>query len=132
MIGVITYAHSIGLTAIAFVREKSDGTLERLFAIGVHPIVIIVGHFLSQIAIVLMQAGIMLSVVVFGFHVPIIGSPVLVILLMILLSCAGISYGLLISAFSSHETNAIQAALGSLFPVLLISGILWPATAIPQ
>jgi len=34
MIAQITFAHSIGITAIAFVREKADATMDRIFAAG--------------------------------------------------------------------------------------------------
>ena len=35
-------------------------------------------------------------------------------------------YGLLISAFSKDEKDAVDIAIGSIFPSLLISGIIWP------
>lgn len=46
---LMTYAHAIGITAIAFVRERCDSTMDRIFAAGVRAPSIIVAHFLTHI-----------------------------------------------------------------------------------
>lgn len=41
-------------------------------------------------------------------------------------SLALLSDGLLISTLVENEVGAIQMAMGSFFPILLLSGVLWP------
>ena len=48
-----------------------------------------------------------------------------------LLGLVGMLYGLFISTVSPEEAHAMQMALGSFFPVLLLSGVIWPLEAIP-
>ena len=40
----ITYAMSVGLTALAFVQEKKEGILERSLVSGIRPIHIVSAH----------------------------------------------------------------------------------------
>ena len=41
-------------------------------------------------------------------------------------------YGLVISTVAKEEIHAMQMSLGSFFPVLLLSGVIWPLEAIPS
>lgn len=46
-------------------------------------------------------------------------------------SLPSLADGLLISTMTNEETGAIQISIGSFFPMLLLSGILWPLESIP-
>ncbi|KYQ89962.1 ABC transporter G family protein [Tieghemostelium lacteum] len=130
-VGLITFAHSIGITAVSFVREKIDGSLDRLFAYNVSTGSIIMGHFLGHIALLCVQAGILLLISILGFGIPIRGDVGLVLLMVILNGFVGMSLGLLISGISKIETEAIQLSLACYFPTLIMSGTLWPLQGIP-
>ena len=41
------------------------------------------------------------------------------------------SQGLLVSSMCDTELGAVQIAMGAFYPVLLLSGILWPLQAMP-
>ena len=41
------------------------------------------------------------------------------------------SYGLLISAVCEEEVQVMELALGSVFPILLSSGVIWPVEGMP-
>uniref|UniRef100_A0A1I8JCS7 ABC2_membrane domain-containing protein n=1 Tax=Macrostomum lignano TaxID=282301 RepID=A0A1I8JCS7_9PLAT len=43
----------------------------------------------------------------------------------------GMSLGLFISVLCTDENAAMQAALGTMYPCLLLSGIMWPIEAMP-
>lgn len=131
MIISIGFALSIGLTALAFVTERKEGMLDRTWAAGVHPMDVLIAHVLTQFVILLVQITLMLFFALFVFQVTNNGSLVLVALLALLLGFYGMTYGLVISSISSDETNAIQLALGSFYPVLLLSGIIWPLQGEP-
>lgn len=81
MIALICFAHSIGITAVgmsfsffiiiivinkctAFVREKNDGTMDRIYAAGVNSKAIIIGHYIISNAILIIQTAMLLLIVV--------------------------------------------------------------------
>jgi ABC-type multidrug transport system permease subunit len=98
---------------------------------GVYPVEVILGHTLCQILILAGQILLMLLIALLAFSLPMAGSLGLVVLLMGLLGLAGMLYGLFISTVAPEEAHAMQMALGSFFPVLLLSGVIWPLEAIP-
>ena len=46
--------------------------------------------------------------------------------LQILQGFAGMCFGYLLSTLFDHQADAMQCAIGSFYPMLLLSGILWP------
>ena len=44
---------------------------------------------------------------------------------------AGMLYGLFLSSICADEQECVQYSTGSFFPVMLLSGILWPVEGIP-
>ena len=55
-----------------------------------------------------------------------------VVSLTILQGVCGMAFGLLVSALCDNEQDAIQLALGSFYPNLLLSGIIWPLEGMPE
>eukprot|EP00455_Lapot_gusevi_P020078 TRINITY_DN2134_c0_g1_i1.p1 TRINITY_DN2134_c0_g1~~TRINITY_DN2134_c0_g1_i1.p1 ORF type:complete len:198 (-),score=34.23 TRINITY_DN2134_c0_g1_i1:99-692(-) len=131
MIITIAFAQSIGLTALAFVLEKKEGTLDRCWSSGVRPSEVMVSHVVTQFFILLVQIGLLLFFALYIFSLPMNGNLGIVLLLTMLLGMSGMLYGLVISAICNKEQEAIQMSLGSFFPVMLLSGIIWPVEAIP-
>uniref|UniRef100_T1J8M6 Uncharacterized protein n=1 Tax=Strigamia maritima TaxID=126957 RepID=T1J8M6_STRMM len=127
----ISYFMAVGLTALAFVLERKDGLLDRTYVAGVDTIEIMVGHFFTQFFVMLVQIGLSLLFMIVAFNVPCRGSAFWVIMLTILQGSCGMFYGLLISAFCEEEHTAIMFALGSFYPNLLLSGIIWPLEGMP-
>ena len=41
-------------------------------------------------------------------------------------------FGFLLSTLFTQQTTAMQCAIGSFYPILLLSGILWPIEGMPQ
>lgn len=127
----ISFGQSIGLTAIAFVLDKKRGTLERLWATGMKPAEVLLGSLISQVVVLVVQMLCLLFVALVVFDVPHVGPVYAVLLVVTLLGIGGMSFGLCISAFVSEVEEAMQASLGSFFPVFLLSGIIWPIEGMP-
>eukprot|EP00049_Salpingoeca_infusionum_P012893 m.239416 g.239416 ORF g.239416 m.239416 type:complete len:217 (+) comp15296_c0_seq2:1900-2550(+) len=128
----ISFAQAISLTALAFVLEKKEGLLDRIWAAGARPSEVMLAHFCAQFIILLVQTALVLLFALVVFKLPLAGSLVLSVVILVLLGISGMAYGLFISTQVDNEVGAIQAAMGSFFPVLLLSGVLWPIEAIPQ
>jgi ABC-type multidrug transport system permease subunit len=59
------------------------------------------------------------------------GDIVWIVVITILQGLCGMCFGFLISAVCELERNAIQLALGSFYPTLLLSGVIWPIEGMP-
>jgi ABC-type multidrug transport system permease subunit len=132
VIAVIAFSHSIGLTAIAFIREKMESTMDRIFASGVKVPIIIIAHFVTHSIILFIQVALLFAIAIFAFKIPLEGYFVTAFTLLLFLGLVGMSLGLVISSISYQEMEAIQISLACVFPSLLMSGILWPKEAIPS
>lgn len=122
----ITYAMSVGLTALAFVQERKEGLLERSLVSGVLSIHIFFAHFIVEFVMMLLQTIIMLIFMFNVFGVNINGSIILVVLLTLVQGVCGMSFGMLISSICNDEQSAIMLTIGMFYPTLITSGIIWP------
>eukprot|EP01132_Coremiostelium_polycephalum_P009392 gene9392-11537_t len=132
MMALVTFSHAIGMTSVSFVREKIDGSLDRVFAVGVGSKSIIFGHFFAHVGLILIQTLFIMILSVFGFGEPVNGQIVLVVILIVVLGFVGMNLGLVISSIASVEIEAMQLSIATLFPLLLLSGVIWPAESIPH
>ncbi|XP_052275255.1 ABC transporter G family member 20-like [Dreissena polymorpha] len=83
---------------------------------------IMLAHMFTKMFIVVVQIAVLLSVALLIFKVPCLGPLIWVILPLFIRGFLGMSIGVLFSAVCCDENSAIQLALGSYFPLMLISG----------
>lgn len=127
----ITFFQATGMTTLAFVMDKKTGMLDRVLASGMITFEVMLAHMFTQMLIVVVQDALLLVFTLIVFGVACKGPLIWVILLVLIQGFCGMSLGVLYSAFCNNENSAIQLSLGSFFPLLLLSGILWPIEAIP-
>ena len=132
IITFITFVFSLILTAMTMVNERHDGTIERLWAAGVKPSEVIVGHLTAWIGVLVAQVTVMLFVAFAVHDISTEGPIIAVFVQAVVLGIAAMSYGLFISSKARTEFQALQLALATFLPVLLISGIIWPVEALPK
>lgn len=77
------------------------------------------------------QTALVLIFMIIVFGVTNNGDIFLVITLTLLQGLCGMCFGFVISAICELERNAIQLALGSFYPTLLLSGVIWPIEGMP-
>jgi ABC-2 type transport system permease protein len=128
---LVCFMFSLILTTMAFVGERNDGTLDRLFAAGVQPSEVLLGHLLAFSVIIIGQVSVVISIAVIVFEVPMHGSIILLFSLGLLLGWAAMCLGLFLSTKAKSEFQAMQLVMPIIFPALLLSGILWPVEALP-
>jgi ABC-2 type transport system permease protein len=133
--GLAAYLMAIGsvlLTALTIAGEWERGSMEQLFASPVTRLEIVLGKLLPYLGIGLIQLLLVLGVGTNVFDVPILGSPLLVILAGLLFLAGMLGQGLFISVVARNQLVATQAgALSSLLPSLLLSGMLVPLDNMP-
>ncbi|CAH2004698.1 unnamed protein product [Acanthoscelides obtectus] len=128
---IIVFFLAVAVTSSVLITEKQEGLLDRSYVAGIGPAEILVCHVLTQFIIMLGQTVLVLIVMFAIFQLKCIGNLALVVALTLLQGLCGMSFGFLISAVCTQERDAAQLALGSFYPTLMISGVLWPIEALP-
>jgi len=131
LVGLVMVFIATIMTAVGVVREKERGTLEQLMVTPLGPLELMVGKIVPYILIAFVDLLIVVGAGVWIFDVPFAGSPLLLfgLSLFFLITCLGI--GLLISTVSQTQQQALQMAVFTLVPRILISGFIFPLSAIP-
>lgn len=118
------------LTAIAFVKEKEDGTWDIMLLMPVNPKVIILAKSMSQVLIVMVGVILSLGFVVFGsFNTPMNGSFWLFILFTFIYAFSSAGLGLFVAAVSKDVMQVAQLSIVIMMPLIFLSGAWTPVYA---
>ena len=119
------------LACIAFLRERSQGTMERLAATPASRFEIVLGYMLGLGLFGLIQVTLILffTVWVIGIHYN--GSLALILLIVAIMAVVGVNLGILASAFARTEFQVLQFIPLVLFPQVLLGGTFWPVADMP-
>jgi ABC-2 type transport system permease protein len=131
IIGLILVFVGTVATSLGVVRERAAGTLETLAVMPLRAGDVFLGKVAPYFAIALLD---MLIVVVAGlviFNVPFNGSVLTFALGAVLFLFVTTGLGILISTVSQNQGQAIQLAMMTLLPQILLSGMVFPLAAIP-
>lgn len=127
----IVFFLAVALTSSALIIERMEGLLDRSWVAGVTPLEILFSHVITQFVVMCGQTALVLIFMIYVFGVECKGDLLLVVILTILQGLCGMCFGFVISAICELERNAIQLALGSFYPTLLLSGVIWPVEGMP-
>jgi len=131
IVGLILQLLTVTLIASAITREREVGTLSQLLVTPLHRSEIVIGKVLPYlvISLFLIASTIAVGNLHFGvkFH-----EPVLLAVTCFLFLLFSLGLGLLISAFSRTQTQAIQISVFFLLPILLLSGAFAPLEQLPR
>lgn len=127
----IVFFLAVALTSSALIVERMEGLLDRSWVAGVSPGEILFSHVVTQFVVMCGQTALVLIFMILVFGVQCKGDIGWVICLTILQGLCGMCFGFVISAVCELERNAIQLALGSFYPTLLLSGVIWPIEGMP-
>jgi ABC-2 type transport system permease protein len=121
------------LSAMGVVREKEVGTMEQLIVTPIRPWQLLVGKLAPFAAIGIVQVFLITAVVVFGFHVPLRGSFLLLLGLTLLFLLVTLGLGLLVSTLVQNQQQAMMAAaFGAMIPMIYLSGLIFPIDNMPR
>jgi len=131
VIGLVATMMTLMLTIVSLVRERTNGTLARLFASPTKSWEIVMGYTTAFSLISLGQSTILLLTAILLFNITILGN-VFLALGMIVLYAIGIQgLGNLLSTIAKNEFQAVQLIPMIFVPFLLLGGIFWPVEAMP-
>jgi ABC-2 type transport system permease protein len=119
------------LACVAFLRERSQGTMERLAATPATRADIVLGYMLGLGLFAVIQVALILFYTVWVLKIHYLGSLGLLFLVITLLAVAGVTMGILASAFARTEFQVIQFIPLVIFPQALLGGLFWEVPDLP-
>lgn len=120
------------LTTVSFLRERSQGTMERLLATPVTRLEIVLGYMGGLGLFAFAQVAVILLYTILVLQIHYLGSLGLLFLVTTLLAVVGVSMGILASAFARNEFQVVQFIPLVIIPQALLSGILWEVKDMPS
>src|SRR6058998_1189618 len=131
IIGLILQLLTVTLMACTIARERESGTLYQLMITALRRREIVIGKMLPYLVVSAVLVVIIMLVSGLHFGVAFHDLPALAIVCLLFLLCS-LGLGLLISAFSRTQTQAIQFSVFFLLPVFVLSGAFAPLEQLPQ
>jgi ABC-2 type transport system permease protein len=120
------------LACVAFLRERSQGTMERLAATPATRAEIVLGYMSGLGIFALIQVAVILFFTVWVLDIHYRGSLVLLLFVIALLAIVGVNMGILASAFARNEFQVLQFIPLTILPQVLLSGTFWPVSDLPE
>jgi ABC-type multidrug transport system permease subunit len=131
IIGLILQLLTVTLMACTIARERESGTLYQLLVTSLKRGEIVIGKILPYLGVSIVLIVIIAFVAGFHFHVQFYQPLALILICLLFLLCS-LGLGLLISAFSRTQTQAIQFSVFFLLPVFVLSGAFAPLEQLPR
>lgn len=131
LVALILTITCLVMTALALTKERERGNMENLLSMPVRPIEVMMGKIGPYIIIGYLQAGIILLMAKYAFHVPIHGSVILLMGLILIFIICNLALGFAISTVAKNQTQALQMSLMTLIPSILLSGFAFPFYGMP-
>ncbi len=130
IIGLILQLLTVTLTACTIARERETGTLYQLMVTSLRRGEIVIGKMLPYLGISVFLILMIIGLAGWHFDVAFHSPWALAAICLLFLLCS-LGLGLLISAISRTQTQAIQLSVFFLLPVFVLSGAFAPLEQLP-
>ena len=131
VIGIILQLITVTLMACTIARERESGTLYQLMVTSLRRGEIVIGKILPYLAISIFLILVIILLAGWHFQVKFYQPGALALICFLFLLCS-LGLGLLISALSKTQTQAIQFSVFFLLPVFILSGAFAPLEQLPK
>ncbi|HOV51543.1 MAG: ABC-2 family transporter protein [Methanosaeta sp. PtaB.Bin018] len=132
ILGLVVFFFTFINAAISFIRERSQGTLEKFMVSPLSRVEIVLGYVLGFSLFTLLQSTTTLLVVTFGFKVPMRGNPLTALAVVLLLGAGALVLGSFLSNFARSEFQVVQFIPLIITPQIVLCGVWWPMQSIPE
>jgi ABC-2 type transport system permease protein len=120
------------LTGVSFLRERSQGTMERLLATPVGRGEIVLGYMLGFGLFALVQSAVVLFFTIYVLRIHHAGNLGLAFLVEALLTVGAVNLGIFLSTYARTELQVVQFIPIVIVPQVLLSGIILPVDSLPR
>lgn len=119
------------LTSVSFLRERTQGTMERLLASPVSRAESVLGYMLGFGLFALLESMVILLFTVYVLRINYEGNIFVVILAVIIMAMTAVNLGIFLSTFARNEFQAVQFMPLVIFPQALLGGLFWAVESLP-
>ena len=120
------------LTDVAFIRERSSGTLERLLATPLRRGELVAGYVLGLSFFAAIQTLVVIAFSIWLLHVRYRGNVGTIFLVELVMVLGAVNLGLFLSAFARNEFQAVQFIPLVILPQAFLAGIFIPIRDLPD
>jgi ABC-2 type transport system permease protein len=131
VLGLVVFFFTFITAAISFLRERTQGSLEKFMVSPLSRPEMVAGYLLGFSLFALLQSATTFLVVVFVFGVPMDGNPLTAFAIILLLGAGALVLGAFLSNFAKTEYQVVQFIPMVILPPVVLSGVWWPLEAIP-
>ena len=131
LLGTILTMTMLIFTALSVTRETERGTMESLLSMPISPLEIMLGKILPYVFIGFFQGTLIVGAGFLLFGVPIVGNIFLLACLTTLFIATNLAMGYTFSTLAQNQLQAVQMAMMSFLPSMLLSGFLFPYAGMP-
>jgi ABC-2 type transport system permease protein len=131
LMGVVLTMTMVMITGLAITRERERGTMENLLSMPTRPFEVMIGKIVPYILVGYVQVGLILVASHALFHVPMIGSLGLLLLVALVFIAANLAMGITFSTVAQNQLQAMQMSFFFFLPSILLSGFMFPFRGMP-
>ena len=132
LLATLALFFSFLLTGISFLRERSQGTMERLMASPVSRLDIVVGYLFGFFIFALTQTLIILLFTIYVLDVHYFGDLWQIFIFQIVVIAGAVNLGIFISTFARNEFQMVQFIPLIILPQIFLCGVIWPVEQMPD
>lgn len=119
------------LTCVAFLRERSSGTLERVLISPISTVSIVLGYLLAFFALGSIQGGFLMAFSTWVLGIKTVGGFLWALIPMLMTVLLGVTMGIFFSELANNEFQVIQFIPLVIIPQVLLSGIILDVKTLP-
>jgi ABC-2 type transport system permease protein len=130
-VGLFSFFFVFLLSSVAFIRERGQGTLERLMVSPLSQTELTLGYVIGLTLFATLQSIVILAFVIYVLQVHYAGSLGLLFLVTLLLTIGGVNLGIFASAFARNEFQVVQFIPLLIVPQALLGGLFFAVKSLP-
>jgi ABC-2 type transport system permease protein len=120
------------LTGISVLRERSQGTMERLMASPATRLDIVGGYLFGFLLFALLQTLIIFFYMVYVIKVNYLGDLWQILIFQVIIGIGAVCLGTFFSIFARNEFQMMQFIPLIILPQIFLCGLLWPVEEMPD
>ncbi len=132
MLATLALFFSFLLTGISFLRERSQGTMERLMASPVSRLDMVLGYLFGFFVFALTQTLIIVLFTIYVLDVKYFGDLWQIFVFQIVVIIVAVNLGIFTSTFARNEFQMVQFIPLIIIPQVFLCGVIWPVEQMPD
>lgn len=132
LLGIFPFVIMFIITSITTLRERTGGTMERLMALPIGKLDLVLGYMLAFGLLAIVQATLASLVLLYWLGLDVSGPHWFLVVMALADALLGTALGIFVSAFARTEFQAVQFMPALIIPQILIGGLLMPLSRMPD